>query len=141
MSGRDMIRRGLEQQDHDAVVRAAEDVYEQYGKHAHINPGQEKNYSWNGYWIDIIVPIVAAKDDRAWVIEVETADSVTDESASGQWRDYDIAYAEEWYLAVPVTSKAKAETLLGEHGITHYRIVTWAANTEGGYTFWGLPGI
>ena len=63
-------------------------VYQQKGKYAWINPGSEKNKAWNSRYIDVIV---AESPDatRAWVIEVETDDSVSDSEARDQWQDYD----------------------------------------------------
>jgi hypothetical protein len=127
------------QSEHDAAVRAARQIYSDRGKHAWINPGSEKNKSWSGRYIDVIA-VNEPNADRAWVIEVETADSVNDDEAKGQWKDYATAYT-AWYLAVPQHSKDQAESLLARHAISHCTVVTWRRNPNGTHTFWGLPGL
>lgn len=125
---------------HDGAVHAAKLIYQEHGKFAWINPDGEKNKSWNGYYIDVI-----AVDDpqatSAYVTEIETEDSVNDAEASNQWKNYDEAYTQRWYLAVPTTSKADAEWLLQKHRIVHCQVITWAVDQYSRYTFWGLPGL
>lgn len=78
------------QSAHDAAVRAAGQIYQQHGRSAWLNPDGEKNKSWSGRYIDAIVP-ANAEQASAWLIEVETDDSVSDAEAQRQWRDYDQA--------------------------------------------------
>ncbi|MBC8507268.1 MAG: MmcB family DNA repair protein [Anaerolineales bacterium] len=128
------------QSEHDGAVRAAGQIYRKHGKHAWINPNGEKNKSWSGRYIDVI----AGENQQAtsaWVIEIETDDSVNDTEARSQWKDYSEAYSQRWYLAVPSSSKTKAEQLLQKHGITNCTVITWASNQNGTHTFWGLPGL
>jgi hypothetical protein len=127
------------QSEHDDAVRAARDIYRDHGKHVWIDPDGERNMSWSGLYMDVI----AANQPNptvAWVVEVETADSVTDSEATDQWSAYDQAYT-AWYLAVPVESEQDALTLLITHGIQHCTVVTWRRNPNGLHTFWGLPGL
>ena len=105
-----------------------------------INPGSEKNKAWNGRYIDVIAA-ESADATSAWVIEVETAGSVSDSEARDQWKDYDKVYQQRWHLAVPTGSKKAAEQLINKHGISHCKVITWARNTKGLHTFWGLPGL
>ena len=128
------------QSAHDAAVGAVKNIYERKAKHVWINPGSEKNKAWNGHYIDIIV---ANNSDatKAWVIEIETEDSVTDSEARGQWKSYDAAYQTRWFLAVPSGSEARARQLLGKHGISHCKVIAWARNADGGHSFWELPGL
>jgi hypothetical protein len=128
------------QSEHDTAVRAAQQIYAERGKHVWINPGGEKNKSWVSRYIDVIAA-TNPNADRAWLIEVETMDSVNDAEAKSQWKDYDAVYTTRWYLAVPWESKAAAEVLLARHGISHCAIVTWRRNPNGAHTFWGLPGL
>lgn len=126
------------QSDHDNAIRAAGQIYEQKGKHAWINPNGEKNKSWSGRYIDVIA-VESPQANQAWVIEVETEDSVSDSEAETQWKDYSQAY-KHWHLAVPVDSKEDANNLLNEHGISNCTVITWKRKSDGTHTFWGLPG-
>jgi len=101
------------QSKHDSAVRAAKQIYEQNDKHAWINPGSEKNKSWAGKYIDVIA-VEDRKSDKAWVTEIETADSVSSSEAESQWRDYDQAF-ENWYLAVPEGAVQEAKQLISRY--------------------------
>ena len=128
------------QSAHDAAVSAAGQIYQQRGRSSWLNPDGEKNKSWSGRYIDVIVP-ANTEQTSAWVIEVETEDSVSDAEAREQWRDYDQAYQQRWHLAVPAGSADKARGLLTGNGIQHCTVITWARNADGTHTFWGLPGL
>lgn len=132
-------RTSQKQSEHDAAVQAAQQIYSERGMSAWINPGSEKNKAWSGRYIDVIA-VSEPNADRAWVIEVETADSVNDDEAKDHWEDYDTAYT-AWYLAVPQRLKDEAEALFARHGISHCTVVTWRRNSNGTHTFWGLPGL
>ena len=128
------------QSAHDAAVRAAGQIYQQHGRSSWLNPDGEKNKSWSGRYIDVIVPS-SAEQNSAWVIEVETDDSVSDAEAREQWRDYDQAYQQRWHLAVPARSADRAKGLLTKYDIQHCTVITWTQNADGTHTFWGLPGL
>ncbi len=128
------------QSDHDQAVRAAGQIYREHGKHVWINPDGEKNMAWCDRYIDVIA-VEKPDATKAWVIEIETEDSVSESEAKTQWKDYDQVFTERWYLAVPVDSKANASALLQKHGIIHCSVITWQRNQEGIYTFWGVPGF
>ena len=134
------VRLISKQSEHDAAVWAAKQIYEQKGKYVWINPGSEKNKAWNGRYIDVIAA-ESVDATSAWVIEVETDDSVSDSEASDQWQDYDKAYQNRWYLAVPTGSKQKAHQLIARYGISHCRVITWGRAANGLHAFWGLPGL
>lgn len=134
-----MASRGSTQSEHDAVIYALKALYEHHGKHVWVNPGSEKNYAWCGCYIDVIVVENIPAPSVAWVIEVETEDSVTDEEARNQWCDYDQAYQQRWHLAVPVKSEAKARGLIQKYRIEHCTLATWVLDSKGVYTFNGLP--
>ena len=105
-----------------------------------VNPGSERNKDWNGCYIDVIVGN-SADPDKAMVIEVETDESVSDSEAREQWKDYDATFQTRWRLAVPVKSKDRADQLIKKHGIAHCTTITWEPNSDGTYTFQGLPGL
>ncbi len=134
------VRPFTRQSEHDAAVLAAKEIYEANGKYVWINPGSQKNKAWNDRYIDVIAA-ESLHATRAWVIEVETADSVSDSEACDQWQDYDKACQPRWYLAVPTGSKEAAEQLLRKYSISHCTVITWARDANGRYTYWGLPGL
>ncbi|PKN62609.1 MAG: hypothetical protein CVU57_23460 [Deltaproteobacteria bacterium HGW-Deltaproteobacteria-15] len=127
------------QSHHDDAVLAAGEIYRDHGKHAWVNPNGEKNKSWSGRYIDVIA-VQNTSADKAWVIEIETDDSVADSEAKDQWKDYADAYS-RWYLAVPLTSEDQARRLLSKHDISNCSLITWRRNPNGIHTFWNLPGL
>lgn len=126
---------------HDQVVRGAQEIYERHGRKVWVNPGQQKNKAWCGQYIDVIA-VGHVNDTEAWVIEVETEESVTDAEASTQWSSYDNAFAQgRWYIAVPRNKMQLAQSLVKLHGLRRVSVITWARNAKGGISFWGLPGL
>jgi len=123
---------------HDARVRGLMGIYTGKGYTAWCNPDGEKNKALNNRYPDVIVKM--KNEDSYYVFEVETDDSVTQAEAEGQWKDYSGAF-QHWYLAVPAGQEETAQELLADNGITNCTVVTWKANEEGGYTFYGLPGV
>jgi len=127
------------QSAHDDAVRAVENIYRKKGKTVSINPGGEKNEERKGYYIDVIAKETSSSG-KAWVIEIETSDSVSKTETHNQWANYDDVYT-VWHLAVPVESKNEAIRLLKQLKIKNCgEVITWERNDEGGHTFWGLPG-
>lgn len=127
------------QSKHDDVVRTLKSMYEAHGKHVWVNPGSEKNHAWRGHYIDVIVVDKIPQPSAAWVIEVETEDSVSDNEARNQWHDYDRAYQNHWYLVVPVKSEKKAKELIQQHRVERCTLATWIHEADGSYIFPGLP--
>ncbi|MEQ8906892.1 hypothetical protein [Ekhidna sp.] len=123
---------------HDNAVRALKKIYEKHGYHVWINPGSEKNKSWSGKWIDVIVAD-SEKATKAKLFEIETSDSIDDDEAM-QWKEYDKAYTTVWHLAIPEGSKADVEKLIKSHKIERCKIVTWTKKADGTHSFKGLPG-
>lgn len=134
-----MARRYTEKQSkHDGAVRAAKQIYNQNDIHAWINPGSQKNKSWRGKYIDVIAA-EKRTSNSAWVIEVETADSVSSSEADSQWSDYDATF-DNWYLAVPESVEQEAKNLKSRYSLSDCTVITWTQNSDGTHTFWGLPG-
>jgi len=133
------IRAAAKQSAHDDVVRAAGQVYRANGKRVWLNPDGEKNREWAGFFIDVIAAATSTPD-RAWVVEVETDDSVCASEAESQWVKYGDAYT-SWYVAVPKGQEEAARRLIQEHNVRNCRIATWEKVPTGQYTFRGLPGL
>jgi len=135
-----MARRTQKKQSkHDAAVAGLKSNYAEKDYTTWSNPNGKKNKKFKGYYPDVLVK-VKGKKDRYYVFEVETDDSVTQDEAEAQWVDYDEAYSQCWYLAVPKGQKANAQALLDNNEIEHCEVVTWQRNDDGTHTFWGLPG-
>jgi hypothetical protein len=104
-----------------------------------LNPDGAKNKVWGGLFIDVIAAATPGSD-KAWLVEVETEDSVTAMEAKSQWVKYGDAYL-SWHLAVPVSQHEAARELVAQHGVQHCNVIMWDKNPGGIHTFWGLPGL
>ena len=124
---------------HDSAVYAAQDIYQKAGITVWINPGTQQNKSWRGYYIDVIVAS-NPEGTSAWVIEVETEDSVTLSEAQNQWKTYGRVY-DNWHLAVPRGLESKARQLLAGQGVSNCTVISWEQKSNGLFTYWGLPGL
>ena len=133
------IRTAARQSAHDDAVMAAGHVYRASGRYVWLNPDGEKNKGWGGFIIDIIAA-TTSDPDKAWVVEVETDDSVSASEAQSQWVRYGDAYT-SWCLAVPKGQEDAARRLIQEHYVRNCRIATWAKDITGQYVFQGLPGL
>jgi hypothetical protein len=133
------IRSVAKQSAHDDVVRAVGQVYRSSGKRVWLNPDGEKNREWAGFFIDVIAT-APTLPDRAWVVEVETDDSVCAAEAQSQWARYGDSYT-AWCLAVPEGQEETARSLVREHDVRNCRIASWFRLPSGQYAFRGLPGL
>ena len=127
------------QSEHDKVVRGIKRICESHGLQVSVNLGSQKKKQVCGYYPDVYAvrgPIPAPY----WVIEVETAESITDSEAQEQWVKYDRVYP-AWWLAVPTACKDDAEALLKKLGITNCNVVTWEMGENDGYIFCTLPSL
>lgn len=125
-------------QSHNAAVFAAAALYFDYGLYCWVNPGEEKNKSWNKLYIDVIVARTQDEVQQAWLIEFETEASVSETQAQNQWRQYAQAYS-HWYLAVPVNSRDRASFLLNKYCIDNCSLITWQKTEADDCFFYGLP--
>jgi hypothetical protein len=133
------IRTAATQSAHDDVVNAVGQVYRSSGKRVWLNLDGEKNKEWAGFFIDVVA-MAPAIPDKAWVVEVETEDTVCDSEAESQWLRYGTAYT-SWCLAVPGGQEETARHLIGEHSVRNCRIASWVREPTGQYTFSCLPGL
>ncbi len=133
------IRLAAQQSAHDDAVRAAGQVYRSSGKRVWLNPDGEKNREWAGFFIDVIA-MAPTMQDRAWIVEVETDDSICAAEAQSQWARYGDAFT-SWCLAAPRGLEDVAQRLVHEHGVRNCRIASWVREPSGQYAFQGLPGL
>lgn len=98
-----------QQINHDKVLEAACQYLDKSKYDVYSNPGSMKNTQVGNYWPDIIV--TKKRDNNVlFIIEVETPDSVTDNEAKNQWKDYS-ELGSTFYLLVPYESRNDAELL------------------------------
>lgn len=114
-------------------------MYRASGKYVWLNPDGEKNKQWAGFFIDVIAA-ASSTPDRAWVVEIETDDSVCASEAESQWVRYGEAYT-SWCLAVPAGQEEVARRLIREHSVRNCSIASWVKDAAGQYTYRGLPGL
>jgi len=133
------LRTVAKQSDHDDAARAAGRIYRAHGWHAWLNPDGVENAELGGFYIDVIASAAPGREG-AWVVEVETDDSVTEAEAGSQWRRFGEAYP-SWHLAVPVSRHEAARKLVLQHGVQHCTVIMWDRSPSGIHTFWGLPGL
>ena len=133
------IRVAAQQSAHDDAVRAAGQLYRSSGKRVWLNPDGEKNREWAGFFIDVIA-MAPTMPDRAWVVEVETDDSVCAAEAQSQWARYGDAFT-SWCLAVPSGQEEAAQRLIQEHNVRNCRVASWVKGSTGQYSFRRLPGL
>lgn len=137
---RPMKRKTSKQSEHDAVIKVAAGIYNDENMWVRTNPGSEQNYAWSGLYIDVIAK-EDSDDDGAYVTEIETAESVSENEARDQWKSYDEAY-DPWYLAVPSGTKSDAQALLDKFNLSNCaRVYTWWYTDNGKIAFSNLPGL
>ncbi len=127
------------QSEHDQAVNAAGEIYRKNGKKVWVNPGSEKNKAWGEKYVDVIVPSDKS-EQSAWLIEIETKESVSEHEAERQWKDYSERY-EHWYLAVPKGTNTQAKLILTRNEIKNCTVIIWTKDAKGIHTFWNLPGL
>lgn len=84
---------------HDRVIREIRYVLNQKEYDIHLNPGQEKNAGIAGNYPDVIMTIKGTPNVK-FILEVETADSITKEEAEGQWKKYANEIKATFYIVV-----------------------------------------
>jgi len=78
-----MARSTDEQFLHDWVIRKVQEKYSRLYSEVHINPGDEKNYEYNGSYPDIVV---ANYGQTVQIVEVETRETINNERAA-KWKN------------------------------------------------------
>ena len=82
----------------------------------YTNPSQEKNAGIGDNYPDVILTDKGGKTVK-FIMEVETADSVTSEESVKQWKKYFSEINATFYLVVPVTLLNKAKELCQKEDI------------------------
>lgn len=129
MAQREINMAGL----HDRVVREIKNVLDQKNYDVILNPGQEKNAGIVGNYPDVIMAIKGTRQVR-FILEIETADSVTKEEAEGQWKKYANEIRATFYIVVPEGALARAKSFCQLVGI-NARFATYAFDANGKISF------
>jgi hypothetical protein len=114
---------------HDKVISVAKDYLNQKDYNIYLNPNGQKNAGIGDNYPDIIL---TKKDTQnvAFIIEVETADSITLDEATNQWKKYATEINASFYLLVPTAYKNNAEHLCRQVGISA-RFATYQTDNYG----------
>ena len=118
---------------HDRVIREIRYILNQKEYDIHLNPGQEKNAGIAGNYPDVIMTIKGTPNVK-YILEVETADSITKEEAEGQWKKYANEIKATFYIVVPEAFAFRAKQLCQQAGV-NARFATFAINDLGKLTF------
>lgn len=111
---------------HDQVIQVAANNLGRTGNYrVYTNPGTQHNTRIGELYPDIILTPPTSNNVQ-FVIEVETADSVTANEALAQWRAYS-AIGGTFYLLVPQTSRILAGNICRQYGI-QAKFATWTIN-------------
>ena len=122
-----MAQRGIEPKLlHDRVVEEIRNSLNQTDYDIYINPGSEKNASVAGNYPDVIMT-KKGESTVEFILEVETADSVTKSEAENQWKRYATEIDATFYLVVPKASLNRAIQLCQQVGV-NVRFATYVVN-------------
>ncbi|MDR0954247.1 MAG: hypothetical protein LBM20_02545 [Rikenellaceae bacterium] len=113
MAQRDFTNAAL----HDRVIDAAIKRLNRVEFDIYTNPGTKKNAGILENYPDIIMT-KKGTNEVAFIIEVETADSINPSEAEGQWKKYASEIDASFYLLVPEASLKKASDLCIQLGIS-----------------------
>ena len=118
------IRNALNQGSHDEVIQIASDNLRRTGNYTvYVNPGNAHNTRIGELYPDIILTPQSSNTVQ-FIIEVETSDSITASEAINQWKAYS-TLGGTFYLLVPRTSRALAESICRQYGIQVKFATSW----------------
>ncbi len=101
---------------HDRVVKEIVGHLNQTKYDIYTNPGQEKNAGIGDNYPDVIMTEKGTKTVK-FILEVEVADSVTQEEADRQWKKYATEINASFYIVVPIQSLNRAKELCQKNNI------------------------
>lgn len=101
---------------HDEVIGQIIKHLNQKDYNVYTNPGQEKNASINGNYPDVVMTEKNGTTVK-FILEIETADSVTEKEAEQQWKKYADEIKASFYIVVPSGMVAKAKEYCVKYNI------------------------
>lgn len=101
---------------HDEVIRQIVGHLNQRDYDVYTNPGQQKNAGIGDNYPDVVM---TAKNEKTvkFILEVETAESVTENEASQQWKKYANEIKASFYIVVPNGHIARAKQYCVKYSI------------------------
>ena len=111
---------------HDEVIRQIIGHLNQRDFDVYTNPGQQKNAGIGDNYPDIVM---TAKNERTvkFILEVEVADSVTENQASQQWKKYASEIRASFYIVVPNGYVTRAKQYCVKYGV-NARFASYTVN-------------
>ena len=107
-----MARSTDEQFLHDWVIRKVHEKYSREYSNVHINPGDEKNFEYNGAYPDIVFENY---DQIVMIAEVETRETINEERAE-KWKSLSELGA-KLSLLVPKNMQNEARDICWKAGL------------------------
>ncbi len=101
---------------HDRVIEEIKDVLNQEDYDIYTNPGSEKNAGIADNYPDVIMTLKGETTVR-YILEVETAISVTVTECLSQWKKYSSEIEATFYIVVPKSHLKVAQELCKSQGI------------------------
>lgn len=121
------LKRSSESQSfHDQVVKLAANNINHDKYDVYTNPNGEQNTGVSGQYPDIILAPKGTKN-VSFIIEVETADSITLSEAQTQWAAYS-KLGGTFYLLVPSNSLETAKQLCRQANIQPKFAIFWVSD-------------
>jgi len=107
-----MARSTDEQFLHDWVIRKVHEKYSRQYSKVHINPGEEKNFEYNGAYPDIIFENYG---QIVQVVEVETKETINEQRAE-KWKNLS-GLGAKLHLLVPKDMQNAARDICWKDGL------------------------
>jgi hypothetical protein len=107
-----MVRSKNEQFLHDWVIEKLKEKYSRLYKEVHINPGEEKNFEFKGYYPDVVF---VNYGQIVLIAEVETEESINEEEAK-EWKGLS-NLGVQLVLLVPKEMQNAAREICWKNGI------------------------
>lgn len=117
---------------HDKVISAALNYLNKNDFDIYTNPNGNHNVGIGNNYPDIILT-KKGTNTVSFIIEVETADSITSNEATNQWKKYASEITSSFYLLVPITHKNLASDFCRQVGIS-VRFATFTSDNYGNIT-------
>ena len=118
---------------HDEVIRQIVGHLNQRDYDVYTNPGQQKNAGIGDNYPDVVMTVKNEQTVK-FILEIETADSVTETEASQQWRKYANEIKASFYIVVPSNSVSRAKQYCVKYGV-NARFASYSVSSNDTITF------
>ena len=118
---------------HDQVISQLVTKLNQKDYDIYQNPGQEKNAGIQGCFPDIVMT-EKGKRTVKFILEVETGESVSEQEASIQWKEYSDKINATFYIVIPSTALRRAKEYCVKYNVSA-RFATYIISDDGTVSF------